>query len=112
MPGMVASGSGESSRPGQALHRLRCTVVRGIGYDEGNLRLVLGFRNGTTVEYLGVPRELYDAFIDSQPRSWAAVGGLLRRYRQREVAPVPVSAQLVRRREPDHAQQWQIAEPR
>jgi KTSC domain-containing protein len=88
---MATPRTSESARPTDVLHRLRDPVLRGIAYNNTNQRLVLGFRNGVTVEYSCVPRLVYDAFIDAQPRSWAAAGSLLRRYRQREISPIPIS---------------------
>jgi hypothetical protein len=93
---MAAIDNGDLNQSSCVLQQLRDPVVRGISYDCADVRLVLGFRNGRTVEYLCVPRIMYAAFIDAQPRSWDAVGRLLRRYRQRELPPTPVSANQTR----------------
>jgi hypothetical protein len=61
----VLLGCGTSSERGRAvvMQDVQSSALRSVGYDGGQQTLVITFQSGSTYEYGGVPRKVYEELM-------------------------------------------------
>jgi hypothetical protein len=74
LPEAETNQATESIRTSGQLISIQSDNVRAAGYDASSMIMTVQFNNGNTYEYYGIPLELWDSFIASQPNPWSLVG--------------------------------------
>ena len=71
---MVATCGAGRTVAGVELEPVASSHLDAVGYDPVERRLRIRFRDGTTADYLAVPRRVFVGLVASQPHSWAQWG--------------------------------------